>query len=276
MQQNHPVTQDQAARKRYYIDCEFDGHNGPLLSIAVVPEEGCSIHIETLATDTARDPWVVENVVARLADHQAESIAIVTVNEVGRELRDFLRDDPAPVIVADSPVDIGRFCAALMTSEQGGYEPNAWAHLTFEVHDVDCYPTDLPGAVQHNAWWDAMALRHRLATRPASQEGAVAEGRIEVPTAATGKYEPLHWQVVTDAQGFESIYETDEDGRPGDLVASVFGDNATLLVAAPRLRSALTQLLAIAGTPTTERQERVFGEARAALRPALTGGPHAR
>lgn len=34
--------------------------------------------------------------------------------------------------------------------------------MTFEVHNVDCYPTTLPGAVQHNAWRDAMALREKL------------------------------------------------------------------------------------------------------------------
>lgn len=36
--------------------------------------------------------------------------------------------------------------------------------LRFEVSNLDAYPTDLPGAVQHNAWWDAMALRHLLTT----------------------------------------------------------------------------------------------------------------
>ncbi len=74
---------------RYFIDSEFDGHNGRLLSMAVVPEEGGSIHIETLATDDVRDPWVVENVVSKMSDHQAESMAIVTINEVGRELPRF-------------------------------------------------------------------------------------------------------------------------------------------------------------------------------------------
>lgn len=33
--------------------------------------------------------------------------------------------------------------------------------MTLEVNNVDAYPTELEGAVQHNAWWDAMALRHR-------------------------------------------------------------------------------------------------------------------
>ena len=34
--------------------------------------------------------------------------------------------------------------------------------LRFEIHRVNPYPTDLVGAVEHNAWWDAMALRQRL------------------------------------------------------------------------------------------------------------------
>jgi hypothetical protein len=38
--------------------------------------------------------------------------------------------------------------------------------MTFEVHNVDCYPTALEGAVQHNAWWDAMALRAALEKQP--------------------------------------------------------------------------------------------------------------
>jgi hypothetical protein len=29
-------------------------------------------------------------------------------------------------------------------------------------HNIDCYPTDLVGVVQHNAWWDAMMLRDKL------------------------------------------------------------------------------------------------------------------
>lgn len=84
--------------------------------------------------------------------------------------------------------------------------------------------------------------------------------------SGTGNYEPMVWQIITDAKGFESIHETDEDGRPGDLVADVFGDSAALVVNAPRLRRALLQLLAVAGTPLTEKQQSVFDEAREVLR----------
>lgn len=82
---------------------------------------------------------------------------------------------------------------------------------------------------------------------------------------ATGAYQPLAWQIVTDAKGFESIHETNEDGALGDLVADLFGDHGALLLAAPRLLVALVQLLSVAGTPITARQEAVFAEARAAI-----------
>lgn len=59
----------------------------------------------------------------------------------------------------------------------------------------------------------------------------------------TGKYEPLSWQVVTDAKGFEAIHETNEDGGPGDLVAHVFSDHASLISAAPDLFLAIQKLV---------------------------------
>lgn len=148
---------------RYFIDCEFDGHNGPLLSIAMVRQDDESIHIET--TEDARDPWVIENVMPRLRLHQAHVALQVPTTMVGRKLVAFIGTDNAPTIVADSPVDIARFCAAVSTAPGGGYAACFADRISFEVHDVDCYPTTLPGAIQHNAWWDAMALREKL-SRP--------------------------------------------------------------------------------------------------------------
>lgn len=150
---------------RFYIDCEFDGHGGPLLSMAMVDENGIALHVKT--TETARDPWVIQNVVPLLDSHDADFIAECPVSHVGTWLRRMMEHSESPVIVADSPVDIGRFCAALSTAEHGGWASTDFPRLTFEVHNVDCYPTDLPGAVQHNAYWDAMALRHRLSDQPA-------------------------------------------------------------------------------------------------------------
>lgn len=199
------------AEKRIYIDCEFDGHNGALLSIALVREHGTSIHIQTTAT--ARDPWVIANVVPLMDSNEAGTRAVADPDNVGELIREFMADDTSPVIVADSPVDIARFCTALMTNEDGGYEPNVWDRMSFEVHDVDCYPTTLPGAVQHNAWWDAMALRHRLTATPDRSDDALAEENRRLREAlerivrlnqarmwtATESNPETHW-VVRDGQ----------------------------------------------------------------------------
>lgn len=146
--------------QRFYLDCEFDGHNGPLLSMALVPEEGASIHIQIMTQP--KDPWVIANVMPLMEHHEAETMALVPSNSVGEELRAYLGSCEHPVIIADSPVDISRFCAAISTDPSGAWASTDYPQMTFEVHNVDCYPTTLPSAVQHNAWWDAMALCRKL------------------------------------------------------------------------------------------------------------------
>ena len=145
---------------KYYIDCEFDGHNGPLLSIAIVREDGRNAHLRTFAD--AKDEWVIENVIPHMNRHHASCSQWIPSDEIGPSIKAFLACDDHPVIIADSPVDIARFCVAISTGADGHWESADYPRMTFEVHNVDCYPTDLPGAVQHNAWWDAMALRHLL------------------------------------------------------------------------------------------------------------------
>ncbi len=145
---------------RYYIDCEFDGHNGPLLSMALVREDGYGIHIRSDVEPM--DLWVRQNVLPLMDAHKANESITVYCNEVGEVVLGFLRNDKSPVIVADSPVDIGRFCRAISTAKDGDWACVGHVLMTFEVHNVDCYPTTLEGAVQHNAWWDAMALREKL------------------------------------------------------------------------------------------------------------------
>lgn len=143
----------------FYIDCEFDGHNGQLLSIALVGETD-SIHIKTTAP--VQDDWVLQNVLPLMDMHNAPKSASVSLNDVGSVIRAFLGDCKCPVIIADSPVDIGRFCRALSTGNDGQWASADFPAMRFEVHNVDCYPTTLEGAVQHNAWWDAMALKAAL------------------------------------------------------------------------------------------------------------------
>lgn len=145
---------------KYYIDCEFDGHRGALLSLGIVREDGANAYFETGAIP--EDPWVIENVEPLLMKHKAEMYAFVPLNQIGGLLRDILAGDDHPVIVADSPVDIARFMDILSTNNKGEWASTNFPRVTAEIHNVNCYPTSLKGAVQHNAWWDAMALRERL------------------------------------------------------------------------------------------------------------------
>lgn len=156
---------------RYYIDCEFDGHNGPLLSFAIVRqsligEPDSSLYIKTFS-DLPKDPWVIQNVWPVMDNHIAQLSTTCIEADVGLYIKCFIGElDPHPIIVADSPVDIARFCRAISTQRGNRWESTNYPRMTFEVHNVNSYPTDLPNACQHNAWWDAMALRHRLESRP--------------------------------------------------------------------------------------------------------------
>lgn len=151
---------------KYYIDTEFDGHNGPLISLALVPEkrEWQDFYFLTTHTgDDIQDPWVRENVDTIVLDNPNKRchMHMAHVDHIYKAIRDYLRDITDPIFVADSPVDIARI-ANILSSDGKNWTPSKFETITFEVHNVDCYPTTLEGAVQHNAWWDAMALREKL------------------------------------------------------------------------------------------------------------------
>lgn len=151
----------------YYLDTEFDGFGGPLLSMALVREDGASLYL-VYHDAAAKDMWVRENVLPIMRAVPFD-VSVVNCAHSGGAYRiaEFLHGDPCPHIHTDWPDDVRYFCEAIITAPG---EMVAIPHLRFEVHRVDAYPTDLPGAVQHNAWWDAMALRFHL-TGSAQEQG---------------------------------------------------------------------------------------------------------
>lgn len=151
IQGTHPPT-------RYFLDCEFDGLGGDLISMALVSERGPSLYLVFDGYEDASDPWVIENVLPIVPLPIAK---YVTREQAQHELSLFLAADPSPVIVTDWPDDVSYLASLMLTGP--GTMINI-PRVTFEVHRVDAYPTKLAGAVQHNAWWDAKALQHLLAT----------------------------------------------------------------------------------------------------------------
>lgn len=152
----------------YYLDTEFDGFGGPLLSLALVREDGASLYL-VYQDHAAQQPWVRENVVPILRAVPSP-VSVVNCRHRGGAYRiaEFLHGDPDPHINTDWPDDVRYFCQAIITAPG---QMVAIQHLSFEIHRVDAYPTSLEGAIQHNAWWDAMALRHLL-TQPSKDGGA--------------------------------------------------------------------------------------------------------
>ena len=149
---------------RYFLDTEFNGFGGVLLSIALVPEDGEEFYA-TLALEGDALPWVERNVVPFL-DHvpQALQSPRLSRRDAAIELSHYLSVDPAPVIVADWPEDISQFCNLLMT---GPGEMVPVPALTFELVPLGGFSTAANSTVPHNALHDARALKeHMLGLEP--------------------------------------------------------------------------------------------------------------
>lgn len=141
---------------RYYLDCEFDGLGGDLISLALVSEAGPSLYLVFEGYEDASDPWVIENVLPIIS---LPIMKYVNRRDAQRELTQFLCGDQLPIVVTDWPDDVA-YLASLMLTGPGTMIDIP--RVTFEVHRVDAYPTTLAGAVRHNAWWDAKALCAKL------------------------------------------------------------------------------------------------------------------
>lgn len=160
---------------KYYLDTEFNGFGGELISLALVAEDGRSGYwvFKDFGLPVA---WVADNVLPliwKIPGFEGQKL-LWGKEDAAHHVAAFLLGDPAPIIVTDWPADIRYFCE-LVEFPMGRMAP-IFAPLTFELHRVDAYPTSLPGAVQHNAWWDAMALRHLLTTPDGSQTPPASDG----------------------------------------------------------------------------------------------------
>lgn len=147
---------------KIFIDCEFDGHNGKLMSIAAVTRFGDEIYIICEDHGNPQDPWVTENVLPHITSHNCNNTHFVPENKVGGLLRTWLDQFERIEVIADSPVDIARFCNAITTNNNGGYYPKSFKQIYFKVYNIEAYPTKISDAVQHNAWHDARALSVKL------------------------------------------------------------------------------------------------------------------
>ena len=150
---------------RYFLDTEFNGFGGDLLSLALVPEDGADEFYIILNCEVGLLPWVEQNVVPFL-DHVPASLQLPRLSrrDAAIGVSHYLAMDPEPLILADWPEDISQFCNLLMT---GPGEMVPIPPLSFQLLPLGGFSTAANSAVPHNALHDARALKdHILALEP--------------------------------------------------------------------------------------------------------------
>ena len=140
---------------KYFLDFEFNGFGGEVISMALVREDGESLSLVFGCQEPVE--WVAQNVMPILrsgyVSHGPEDFPKINAPYA---IAKFLREDLTPItIVADWPDDIRYFCELLIVAPG---QMVSVPSLTFKMLRVDAYPTDVVGAIQHNAYWDAVAL----------------------------------------------------------------------------------------------------------------------
>ncbi|HEU5286035.1 MAG TPA: hypothetical protein VFU20_05935 [Sphingomicrobium sp.] len=141
---------------RYFLDTEFNGFGGALLSLALVPEDGEEFYV-TLECADPLFPWVERNVVPYL-DHVPVGLVSPRMSrrEAAEALAAYLGSDPEPELVADWPEDVTQFCSLLMIGP-GLMVPVP--PLTFRLVPLQNFSPAANSAVPHNALHDARSLR---------------------------------------------------------------------------------------------------------------------
>ncbi|MEA3017179.1 MAG: hypothetical protein QOI38_1901 [Sphingomonadales bacterium] len=134
----------------YFVDSEFNGFGGALISLAAVPEDEAAPPFYEAVECRNPCPWVREHVLPVI---QTEPRPMA---EVARLFAEFLSDDPAPVIVADWPEDIAQ-AATLLANGEGGRLLHS--EVLFRLLSAPDFSADRLSKVPHNAYYDALALR---------------------------------------------------------------------------------------------------------------------
>jgi hypothetical protein len=146
---------------RYFLDTEYNGWGGALLSLALVPDDGEELYL-TLAWDCALEEWVERNVVPYL-DSVPEYLVSPRLSrlDAARTLSHYLAGDPEPLIVADWPEDIAQLSMLLLTGPGTMVEVPP---LAFRFVELSGFSTAANSKVPHHALHDARALRDHVLT----------------------------------------------------------------------------------------------------------------
>lgn len=140
---------------RYYLDAEFNGFGGQLISLALVPQDLDTLPFYEALECIDPEPWVVAHILPVLRTTPISRPAMIT------KLGSYLRTDPEPVMVSDWPEDIAHLALLMVTGP--GYRL-ASPRVIFELLDLPLFDSETLSKVPHNACHDATALRRYVQT----------------------------------------------------------------------------------------------------------------
>jgi hypothetical protein len=150
---------------RYFLDCEYNGFGGALLSLALVPEDGGEeLYLRFDCPDPIH-PWVERNVLPYI-DHVPEAVKLPVMGreQSAQAIAMYFGHDPEPEILADWPTDIELLCG-LLSFAPGRMVPLPETRL--RLLNTGTFSPAENSAVPHNALHDARALRdHVLGLEP--------------------------------------------------------------------------------------------------------------
>jgi hypothetical protein len=144
---------------RYFLDTEYNGTGGALLSLALVPDDGDELYLTFRTSDPLLD-WVERHVLPYL-DSVPEQLSCPRLRreDAAHALERYLGHDGEPVIFADWPEDVAQFCSLMITGPGDMVEIR---NTTFRLVPMSNFSTAANSKVPHNALHDARALRDHV------------------------------------------------------------------------------------------------------------------
>ena len=142
---------------RLFLDTEFNGQDGELISIALVSDDNREWYRINAMRDEPTDPWVAEHVIPKLyACTEPLTREHALYGNLAIDLKSFLYESQClgAEIIADWPADFEHFASLLSSfGAQDGFKEAFPCTMTL-INTPELHPE-----VQHNALSDARALR---------------------------------------------------------------------------------------------------------------------
>lgn len=135
---------------RYFIDTEFDGFGGDLISMALVREDGHHRYWVLQTAVNAKNEWVINNVLPLI--YKGSPQIVVNTIDLSRQIYRFLKKDQDITIIADWPDDIKYFCSTMV------FGAGQCRGLTKVKFQFDRQYGSSESKYPHNALYDALAI----------------------------------------------------------------------------------------------------------------------